>query len=100
MDKVDIKTALGEGLTEQTGKLRTEAEALLEELFRQYSVSEIQQEKVVAALRAYVDGVHADGYGVGLSAGAELGDIRGYKKAMEEAEDAAAEMIVTAIMKK
>ncbi|SDO94522.1 hypothetical protein [Selenomonas ruminantium] len=100
MDKVGIKTTLREGLTEQTGKAMAEAEDLLEELFGQYNVPEKKQEKVVAALRAYVDGVHADGYGVGLSAGAELGDIRGYKKAMEEAEDAAAEMIVTAIMKK
>lgn len=35
-----------------------------------------------------------------LNAGAELGDIRGYRQAMDEAEEVAAEMLVTAMIKK
>ena len=100
MGKVDIRTALSEGLTEKTDKARGEAESLLEELFGQFNVLEKQQKMVTEALQRYVDGVYADVYDVALHAGAELGDIRGYKMAMEEAEDVAAKMLVTTMINK
>ncbi|WP_318258613.1 hypothetical protein [Selenomonas sp. KH1T6] len=40
MEKVDISTALREGLSEKTMKSQKKAEAMLEELFEKYSVTE------------------------------------------------------------
>lgn len=54
MGKVDIRTALSEGLTEKTDKARGEAESLLEELFGQFNVLEKQQKMVTEALQRYV----------------------------------------------
>ena len=100
MNKVDIKTMLTEGLTENTSELRSVAESLLDDLFRQYDVPEKQRKMVVTSLQEYGNGVYADTYDMALHAGAELGDIRGYKMAMEEAEDIAAEMLVTSMLNK
>ena len=71
MNKVDIKTMLTEGLTENTSKLRSVAESLLDDLFRQYDVPEKQRKMVVTSLQEYVNGVYADTYDMALHAGAK-----------------------------
>ncbi len=100
MEKIDISTTLSEGLTESTMKAQADAGELLAKLFKKYGVSAEEKEKLVAAIREYADGIYSDVYDMALDAGAELGDIRGYRQAMDEAEEAAAEMLVTAMIKK
>ena len=99
MEKIDISTTLSEGLTESTMKAQAAAGELLAKLFKKYGVSAEEKEKLVAAIREYADGIYSDVYDMALDAGAELGDIRGYRQAMDEAEEAA-EMLVTAMIKK
>ena len=76
------------------------SEAMLEEMFEKYGVPEEQQRKLAKALRDYAEGIYGDIYDMAIQAGAELGDIRGYKMAMDEAEDVAAQMIATILMKR
>lgn len=100
MEKIDISTTLSEGLTDGTMNAQAAAEDLLAKLFKKYGASAEEKEKLVAAIREYVDGVYTDIYDMALDAGAELGDIRGYRQAMDKAEEVAAEMLVKAMIKK
>ena len=100
MEKVDISTALREGLSEKTMKSQKKAEAMLAEMFEKYSVSEDEQRRLVKALSGYADGIYDDVYGMAIQAGAELGDMRGYMKAVDEAEDVAAGMLAEDLMKR
>ncbi|SEH35236.1 hypothetical protein [Selenomonas sp. KH1T6] len=52
------------------------------------------------ALSGYADGIYDDVYGMAIQAGAELGDMRGYMKAVDEAEDVVAGMLAEALMKR
>ena len=100
MEKIDISLTLREGLTESTVSAQVAVAELLARLFKKYDVSAEEKGKLVAAIREYADGIYSDVYDMALDAGAELGDIRGYRQAMDEAEEAAAEMLVTAMIKK
>ena len=99
MANVDIATVLTEGLTEGTIEKRRIAEAVLDEVLKKYSVDEEVKDKLLVAIRDYADGIYDDVYDMAIQAGAELGDMRGYRKAMDEAEDVAAGMIAASLMK-
>ena len=100
LERLDISTSLKEGLSQGTMESRRLSEVMLEEMFEKYGVPEEQQRKLVKSLRAYAEGIYGDVYDMAIQAGAELGDIRGYKMAMDEAEDVAAQMIATTLMKR
>ena len=100
LERLDISTSLKEGLSQGTIESRRLSEAMLEEMFKKYGVPKEQQLKLAKALRDYAEGIYDDVYDMALRAGAELGDIRGYKMAMDEAEDVAAQMIATTLMKR
>lgn len=73
---------------------------MLGEMFEKYGVPEEEQCKLLKVLKDYVEGIYGDVYDMAIQAGAELGDMRGYKMAMDEAEDVVTGMIVTTLMKR
>ena len=56
VEKVDISTALREGLSEKTLKRRKRAETLLAEMFEKYGVAEDEQRRLVKSLSGYAEG--------------------------------------------
>ena len=100
LERLDISTSLKEGLSQGTMESRRLSEVMLEEMFEKYGVPEEQQRKLAKALRDYAEGIYGDIYDIAIQAGAELGDMRGYMKAVDEAEDVAAQMIATTFMKR
>ena len=99
MEQVEISTDLKEGLSEKTLGHKKIAEAILEEIFEKYGVAEDEQRRLVEALSGYAEGIYGDVYDMALKAGAELGDMRGYRMAMDEAEDVAVGMLAEAMAK-
>ena len=99
MADVDIGTVLTEGLTEGTIEKRRIAEAMLDGMLEKYGVEGEVKDQLVAAIKDYADGIYGDVYDMAIQAGAELGDMRGYRKAMDEAENVAAGMIAASLMK-
>ena len=100
MERIDISTTLEEGISKGTLIKRKLSEDMLGAMFEKYKVSGEEQQKLIEALRDYAEGIYGDVYDMALKAGAELGDIRGYKMAVDEAEDVAAGMIATTLMKR
>ena len=66
MEKVDISTALREGLSEKTLKRRKRAETLLAEMFEKYGVAEDEQRRLVKSLSGYAEGIYDDVYGMAI----------------------------------
>ena len=100
MKQIDIGTVLTEGLTEKTIDKMKRAEAMLGEVFEKYNLAEDDQRQLTEVLQEYAEGIYGDVYDMALKAGAELGDMRGYRKATDEAKEVAAVMIAATMMKK
>jgi len=98
--QIDIGTVLTEGLTEKTIDKMKRAEAMLGKMFEKYNLAEDDQRQLTEALQEYAEGIYGDVYDMALKAGAELGDMRGYRMAMAEAEDVAAGMLAEVLAKR
>ena len=89
--KVDLRPVLDqEYWNEDTENTRKNCEANLKELFAKYNVSEEDGFKVANGIVAYLEHALNDTYDTALEGGAELGEIKGYKNAINEAEEAMA----------
>lgn len=94
--KVNLRPVLDqEYWNEDTEKSRHKCEANLMELFAKYDVSEEDGLKVANGILAYLENALNDTYDTALTGGAELGELKGYKDAIEEAEDAIARITAT-----
>ena len=89
--KVDLRPVLDqEYWNDDTEQSRKECEDNLKELFAKYNVSEEDGFKLVNGIVAYLEHALNDTYDTALEGGAELGEIKGYKNAINEAEEAMA----------
>ena len=91
MKEIDLRPALDqEYWNEDTENTRKNCEANLKELFAKYNVSEEDGFKVANGIVAYLEHALNDTYDTALEGGAELGEMKGYKSAIDEAEEAMA----------
>lgn len=98
-EPLDLSPALDmEYCREKTQESRLRCEQNLRELFKKYNVSE-DGFKVASSILEYIENLSLDAYDVALTGGAELGELKGYKAAMDEAEEAAAKISAANIMK-
>ena len=98
--EIDLSPALDQefcrGKTEES---RLRCEQNLSELFEKYNVSEEDGFKLANSFLEYIENLSNDTYDIVLNGGAELGELKGYKIAMDEAENAAAKITAANIMK-
>ena len=100
MLEIDLSPALDhEFCRGKTEESRLRYEQNLRELFKKYNVSEEDGFKLANSFLEYIENLSNDTYDIALNGGAELGELKGDKAAMDEAEDAAAKITVTNIMK-
>lgn len=98
--KIDLRPVLDqEYWNDDTEKNRVECEANLKELFAKYNVSEEDGIKVANGIVAYLEHALNDTYDAALEGGAELGEIKGYKNAINEAEEAMAHITAGNLVK-
>lgn len=98
--KVDLRPVLDqEYWNDDTEKTRKECEANLKELFAKYNVSEEDGFKVANGIVAYLEHALNDTYDTALEGGAELGEMKGYKGAIDEAEEAMARITAANLVK-
>ena len=98
--KIDLRPVLDqEYWNEDTEKIRKECEANLKELFAKYNVSEEDGFKVANGITAYLEHALNDTYDTALEGGAELGEIKGYKSAIDEAVEAMARITASNLVK-
>ena len=98
--EVDLRPVLDqEYWNDDTEKTRKDCEANLKELFTKYNVSEEDGFKVANGIVAYLEHVLNDTYDTALEGGAELGEMKGYKTAVDEAEEAVARIMVSNLVK-
>lgn len=98
--KIDLRPALDqECWNEDTEKSRLKCEAVLRELFAKYDVSEEDGFKVANGILAYLENALNDTYDTALTGGAELGELKGYKGAIDEAEEAMARITAANLVK-
>ncbi len=98
--KVDLRPVLDqEYWNDDTEKTRKECEANLKELFTKYKVSEEDGFKVANGIVAYLEHALNDTYDTALEGGAELGEMKGYKGAIDEAEEAMARITAANLVK-
>lgn len=100
MKEIDLRPALDqEYWNEDTEQTRKDCEANLKELFAKYNVSEEDGIKVANGIVAYLEHALNDTYDTALEGGAELGEIKGYKNAIIEAEEAMAHITAGNLVK-
>jgi len=98
--KIDLRPVLDqEYWNEETEQNRKECEKNLRELFAKYNVSEEDGVKVANGIVAYLEHALNDTYDTALEGGAELGEIKGYKNAIHEAEEAMARITAGNLVK-
>ena len=98
--EVDLRPVLDqEYWNDDTEKTRKDCEANLKELFTKYNVSEEDGFKVANGIVAYLEHALNDTYDTALEGGAELGEMKGYKTAVDEAEEAVARIMVSNLVK-
>ena len=98
--KVDLRPVIDqEYWNEDTEQKRKDCEANLKELFDKYNVSEEDGFKVANGIVAYLEHALNDTYDTALEGGAELGEMKGYKSAIDEAEEAMARITVSNLVK-
>lgn len=98
--KIDLRPVLDqEYWNEATEESRLKCESNLRELFAKYNVSEEDGFKVVNGILAYLENALNDTYDTALAGGAELGELKGYKGAIEEAEEAMARITASNLVK-
>ncbi len=98
--KVDLRPLLDqEYWNEETEKSRLKCEANLKDLFAKYNVSEEDGFKVANGIVAYLEHALNDTYDTALEGGAELGELKGYKGALDEAEEAMARITASSLVK-
>ena len=98
--KIDLRPVLDqEYWNEDTEKIRKDCEANLKELFVKYKVSEEDGFKVANGFVAYLEHALNDTYDTVLKGGAELGELKGYKSAIDEAEEAMARITAGNLVK-
>ena len=98
--KVDLRPVLDqEYWNDDTEQTRKECESNLKELFAKYNVSEEDGFKVANGIVAYLEHALNDTYDTALEGGAELGEMKGYKGAIEEAEEAMARITASNLVK-
>ena len=99
-EPLDLSPALDmEYCREKTQESRFRCEQNLRELFKKYNVSEEDGFKVASSILEYIENLSLDAYDVALTGGAELGELKGYKAALDEAEEVAVKMSAANIMK-
>ena len=84
---------------EDTEQTRKDCEANLNELFAKYNVSEEDAFNVANGIVAYLEHALNDTYDTALEGGAELGEMKGYKNAVDEAEEAVTRIMVSNLVK-
>ena len=98
--KVDLRPVLDqEYWNDDTEQTRKDCEANLKELFAKYNVSEEDGFKVANGIVTYLEHALNDTYDTALEGGAELGEIKGYKSAIDEAEEAMARITANNLVK-
>ena len=98
--KIDLRPVLDqEYWNEATEESRLKCEANLKELFAKYDVSEEDGFKVANGIVTYLEHALNDTYDTALEGGAELGEIKGYKNAINEAEEAMARITAGNLVK-
>ena len=98
--KIDLRPVLDqEYWNEDTEQTRKDCEANLKELFAKHNVSEEDGFKVANGIVAYLEHALNDIYDTALEGGAELGKIKGYKNAINEAEEAMARITAGDLVK-
>ena len=98
--KVDLRPLLDqEYWNDDTEQTRKDCEANLKELFAKYNVSEEDGFKVANGIVTYLEHALNDTYDTALESGAELGEIKGYKNAINEAEEAMAHITAGNLVK-
>ena len=98
--KIDLRPVLDqEYWNEETEQNRKECEKNLRELFAKYNVSEEDGVKVANGIVTYLEHALNDTYDTALEGGAELGEIKGYKNAINEAEEAMARITAGNLVK-
>ncbi|SDZ76671.1 hypothetical protein [Selenomonas ruminantium] len=98
--KIDLRPVLDqEYWNEDTEQKRKDCEANLKELFAKYNVSEEDGFKVANGIVDYLEHALNDTYDTALEGGAELGEMKGYKNAVDEAEEAVARIMVSNLVK-
>jgi hypothetical protein len=97
---IDLRPVLDqEYWNEDTEKSRLKCEANLRELFAKYNVSVEDGFKVANGILTYLENALNDTYDTALIGGAELGELKGYKGAIEEAEEAMARITASNLVK-
>lgn len=98
--KIDLRPVLDqEYWNKDTEQTREECEANLKELFAKYNVSEEDRFKVSNGIVAYLEHALNDTYDIALEGGAKLGELKGYKSAIDEAEEAMARITASNLVK-
>ena len=98
--KIDLRPVLDqEYWNEETEQNRKECEKNLRELFAKYNVSEEDGVKVANGIVAYLEHALNDTYDIALEGGAERGERKGYKNAINEAEEAMARITAGNLVK-
>ena len=98
--KVDLRPVIDqEYWNDDTEQSRKECEDNLKELFAKYNVSEEDGFKLANGIVAYLEHALNDTYDTALEGGAELGEIKGYKNAINEAEEAMARITAGNLVK-
>lgn len=97
---IDLRPVLdNESCGEATEESRKKCEEKLRTLFEKYGVSEDDGFTVANSILDYIQHAMDDTYDVALKGGAELGEMKGYKSAMDEAKMAAGQMALENIAK-
>lgn len=97
---MDLRPVLDqEYWNEDTEKICLKCEDNLRELFDKYDVSEEDGFKVADGIFAYLGNALNDAYDTALTGGAELGKLKGYKGAIDEAEEAMARITAANLVK-
>lgn len=86
--EIDLRTELHDELcSKETDESRRRCESDLQRIFEQYKVFDEDRKVLLKALRGYIEGIATDNYDAGLNAGMELGRIKGYKVAQDDAKE-------------
>ncbi len=98
--KIDLRPVLDqEYWNDDTEQTRKDCEINLRELFAKYNVSEEDGFKVANGIVAYLEHALNDTYDTALEGGAELGEMKGYKTAIDEAEEFMARITASNLVK-
>ncbi len=84
---------------EDTEQKRAKCENLLAKLYRKYGIADADMTVLLDVLRDYTEAFGGNCYDTAMAGGVEIGGAKGYRAALDEAQAAAAHVVLEDMVK-